>query len=150
MRKQLYQDLHMVLKSIPGIKHVDLWNRNVEFLEEDEAFPMPAVFIEFGQIDWAPLNGSLLNWHGTGNLNLHIVTEWNGSAEPGTAEMKDNLLGWRLAEKIHKAIEDLRGDGYYIYGCTSSISNHDHEDIVDNIEVYRFKVNRTLSDDDAR
>ena len=29
------------------IKHVDLWNNNVEFIEEDEVWARPAVFIEF-------------------------------------------------------------------------------------------------------
>lgn len=144
MRKHLYQDLVRILNGIPEIEHVDLWNRNVEFIEEDEAFPMPAVFVEFGQIDWTPMTGSVLHWRGSGTMNLHIVTEWNGKAEPGTDEMEQNLLGWRIAEKVHKALEGRGGKGYDSLYAVSTITNHDHEDIVDNIEVYRFKARRVI------
>lgn len=144
MRKHLYLDLVRILKDVPAIKHVDLWNRNVEFIEEDEAFPMPAVFVEFGQIDWSPLTGTTLNWRGTGTLNLHIVTEWNGKAEPETAEMEQNLVGWRIAEAIHHKLEDLCGRGYDGLTAVTTITNHDHEDIVDNIEVYKFKARRKI------
>ena len=35
-----------------AIKHFGLWNRQVEFIEEEAHFPMPAVFIEFGRLAW--------------------------------------------------------------------------------------------------
>lgn len=148
MRKHLYQDLVRILKEIPEIQHVDLWNRNVEFIEEDEAFPMPAVFVELGQIDWSPMSGTVLHWRGSGTVNLHIVTEWNGKAEPGTDEMEQNLLGWQIAERIHHDLEGRCGWGYDSMCAMSTITNHDHEDIVDNIEVYRFKARRDLKLDD--
>ena len=36
----------------PVVKHVDLWNRNVEFIEDEDAWPRPAVFIEFEAVKW--------------------------------------------------------------------------------------------------
>ena len=35
-----------------AVKHVGLWNRQVEFIEQEAPFPMPAVFVEFGRISW--------------------------------------------------------------------------------------------------
>lgn len=33
-----------------AIRHIGLWNRQVEFIEQEEHFPMPAVFVEFGKM----------------------------------------------------------------------------------------------------
>ena len=35
-----------------AIKHIDLWNHNVEFLEQEAPWPRPAVFIEFVPFKW--------------------------------------------------------------------------------------------------
>lgn len=34
------------------IKYVDLWNHNVEFLDEEQPWARPAVFVEFTPIVW--------------------------------------------------------------------------------------------------
>ena len=60
MRKELYQMLCDRLKEVGGgaIKHIDLWNHNVEFIEQEESWARPAVFVEFRPIKWnAIVNG---------------------------------------------------------------------------------------------
>ena len=47
MRKELYRMLCRELKAIDLIKHIDLWNHNVEFIEQEENWERPAVFVEF-------------------------------------------------------------------------------------------------------
>ena len=44
MRKELYRLLCSELKAIDLIKHIDLWNHNVEFIEQEENWERPAVF----------------------------------------------------------------------------------------------------------
>ena len=39
------------------IKHIDLWNHNVEFIEQEENWARPAVFVEFKPIKWAGMCG---------------------------------------------------------------------------------------------
>ena len=48
MRKELYNILCKELKEVGGglIKHIDLWNHNVEFIEQEENWERPAVFVE--------------------------------------------------------------------------------------------------------
>ena len=46
------------------IKHIDLWNQNVMFIDEDEAWARPAVFIEFGEITWGAYKGPTLGLTG--------------------------------------------------------------------------------------
>ncbi len=39
---------------LPEIKTFKLWNRNVEFADQDEPWEMPALFVEFGEVRWEP------------------------------------------------------------------------------------------------
>lgn len=46
--KDLYTELATTLKTkIPGIKWIDLWHNQVNFLSEEHPFPSPAVFLNF-------------------------------------------------------------------------------------------------------
>lgn len=58
MISELYTALTAALKNIKDgegedaprlVKHIDLWNQNVAFIEEESPWPRPAVFIEFGR-----------------------------------------------------------------------------------------------------
>mgnify|MGYP000139404756 CR=1 FL=1 len=56
-----------------AIKHVALWNRQVEFIEEENVFDMPAVFIEFGKIKWRSQTGGVQD--ADLSIGLHVVTK---------------------------------------------------------------------------
>lgn len=95
MRKFLYLSLMERLKQLtdetgePVIKTFDLWNEQVSFLEQEEAFETPAVFIEFRPVKW---NGGMPQQADV-TLRLHIVTSWKGSAREGS-EFRQSLLGY--------------------------------------------------------
>lgn len=63
MRRMLYLGLTEALKELkddggqPLIRHIDLWNEQVEFIEQEEPFDTPAVFIEFRPVQWRTLGG---------------------------------------------------------------------------------------------
>ena len=46
MRKELYQKLKDCLGSLESVKYVALWNHNVEYIEQEQPWERPAVFIE--------------------------------------------------------------------------------------------------------
>ena len=52
MFKELYLAIVAQLKTItdtdgtPLFKHFDIWNRNVEFIEQDQPFTCPACFVD--------------------------------------------------------------------------------------------------------
>ena len=147
MRKEIYQGIITALSTVSDIRHIDLWNRQVEFLEEESPFEMPAVFVEFGQIDWTQLKGGTLCWEGVGTVLLHIVTPWAGSASPGSPEMAANLSCWDLSQTIQDKLEGLNGEHFCRLALSQTMTNHDHEDIVENIEVYKYKGDRTFQQD---
>ena len=67
-----------------------MWNRNVEFIEQEEGWERPAVFVEFGPIQWKPIvNG--VEYRAEPQITLHIVTDWAGAASEGSPFKEDAL-----------------------------------------------------------
>lgn len=108
------------------IKHVDLWNHNVEFLEQEAPWPRPAVFIEFVPFKWHAIVPGV-EYRAQPLVNLHVVTDW--------AEQTD-IGEFRLLDKIHELLAGLDGESFMEFDIDSSATNHNHEDIVENIETY--------------
>ena len=147
MRKELYKAIIEAVSEVEEIRHIDLWNKNVEYIEVDEPFPMPAVFVEFTPVNWQRLAGPVQEWKGTGNVNLHIVTQWHGSAAAGSDEMEENLAAFDLAEKIHNALEGITGTNYRDMSLVQTQTNHNHEEIFENIEIYKVHYKRYLNEE---
>ncbi|MBR2266458.1 MAG: hypothetical protein IJ882_07350, partial [Paludibacteraceae bacterium] len=81
MRKEIYEMLIERLKAEGGgvIKHIDLWNHNVEFIEQEENWERPAVFVEFLPIQWNAIQPGA-EYHAEPLVSLHVVTDWQGSS----------------------------------------------------------------------
>lgn len=146
MIKEIYKDIAEVLTDRLGgaVRHIDLWNEQVAFIGEETPFDFPAVFVQFGQIDWRAVGGASLRWVGECTVSLHIVDRWPGPSAVGSPDMDDALRVFDLAGSIHRVLEGLYGEGYDGLRLASSLVNHNHEDIIENIEVYRTKLYRGL------
>ena len=143
MRKELYKALCERLKSIGEIKHIDLWNRNVEFIEQDTLWERPAVFIEICPITWEPMSGGKQQ-RGSGLVKLHIVTDWKGSAANGSPYQEESLAVFDYSQKIQSVIDGLTGEKFHALHLAETYTNHDHEEIVESIEVYKMRCVRTI------
>ena len=128
-RKGLYAAIRAKLGAdVEEVKHIDLWNHNVEFIEEEAGWDRPAVFVEFGTISWQPYVGG--GYRGEGSVRLHIVTDWvEGGQE----------AAWDLIEKIRAAMEDVEGERFHGLHLTETLTNHNHEDILESIEGFCFR-----------
>ena len=101
MRKELYTAIKTAMEKIEAVKHVDLWNHNVEFIEQEDSWARPAVFVELGPIAWQPYVGG--GYRGEGCVRLHVVTDWlEGGQE----------AAWALIAKIRAAMESVEGDSW--------------------------------------
>ena len=129
MRAELYEAIKAkIAEAVPEIKHIDLWNHNVEFLEEETPWARPAVFIEYGTITWQPLQGH--GRRGRGEVRLHLVTDWaEGQYEAAFA----------LSRKLLQAIEGLSGDEFDGMALMATDTSHSHEDILENIDTYAVR-----------
>lgn len=127
-RRELYAAIKAAIGSVDKVKHIDLWNHNVEFIEEEAGWDRPAVFVEFGTISWHPYVGG--GYRGEGSVRLHIVTDWiEGGQE----------MAWALTARIREVMEAVDGKGFYDIRLTETLTNHNHEDILESIECYGFR-----------
>lgn len=126
-----------------GIKHVDLWNNNVEFLEQEVAWDRPAVFVEFAPINWEPHQRGV-SYRAEPLVKLHIVTDWVESldTQSGESPLTDcdadssvDLL--ELSEAIHGVIGCMDGEKFSRFDLVQTATNHNHEDIVESIDTYQ-------------
>lgn len=127
-----------------SIRHFDLWNQNVMFIEEDTPWERPAVFVEFGAINWETLKGPTIVQRGTGTVTLHIVTDWKGPTEYGSPEMSEVLRLNDMISDIDRAVCHLRGETFRNIALMESHPNHNHEDIIETVEVFRVNFERKL------
>lgn len=150
MTRELFSALADALKSVEVdgqrlVQHIDLWNQNVEFIDQEEAWPRPAVFIEFGQANYRPLAGSHNSVTAELVVTLHIVTDWKGSTADGSAQQDDALavldFPWLIAQAV-AAIPD--GQTFRRITLLSDRPNHNHETIVETLQQYNVAVSRTF------
>ncbi|MBD5230334.1 MAG: hypothetical protein HDS69_09945 [Bacteroidales bacterium] len=134
MRKQIFIAIADRLSTLPGVKFVDLWNNQIQFLAGGSAFPVPAVFVEFEIIEWHQQNRAARR--GQLAVRLHIVTRavhTNGHRDPA---MPEALAVFDLLDSINAAMQGLRGDNFSGFMLTTSATNHNHAELVENVERY--------------
>ncbi len=125
------------------IKHVDLWNHNVEFLDQEQPWERPAVFVEFTPILWDVVKPGR-EYRAKPVVNLHIVTDWNGDASSGSELEDESLEVLDYSSIIHNALQGLEGENFSRFDLKETHTNHNHEELVESIEVYQCVGERKL------
>ena len=147
MRKQLYLDLQTDLSEIKNnegksiFEHFDLWNQNVDFLEQDTPFARPAVFVEFMPIQWKTIGNKVQE--ASLIIKLHIVTDWyEGTAKynPGQSTALDYL---DLPDKVIASLQNITVNGSSSLTRTLSVINHNHSKYLDSVEEYMAYIKDT-------
>lgn len=149
MRKEFYLAVSERLLSIEGnpIKYVDLWNNNVEYIEQETNWPRPAVFVEFRPVVWERMTTRAAHeYQARAEVRLHIVTDWQGSA---SSEHKDEyrleaIEALDLSEQIHAAMLGLTGEHFGDLEIQATLTNHNHEELIENVEVYNVTFVRSI------
>lgn len=146
MKKQLYLAIIDRLKNIPGaddeplFKHFDLWNQQVEFIEQETPFLTPAIFVEFMPLQWRTLGNRVQDADLT--TRLHIVTEWHALTADNVPDEEQNLALEYLdiVDSVVAALQNFSAPGTNSWMRTQTIPNHNHERYVDSVEEYICRV----------
>lgn len=129
MRKELYNAIkERIMSEVQEVAHIDLWNHNVEFIEQEDNWERPAVFVEIAAINCAPFQGR--GHRGKGLVRLHIVTDWTEGGQD---------VAWDLSYKIHSTLEGLSGERFNGMTLVAIDTNHNHEDILESIDSYEVR-----------
>jgi hypothetical protein len=117
------------------IRHIDLWNHNVEFIEQEENWERPAVFVEFKPIKWDAIKTGV-EYRAEPVVDLHVVTDWQGSASVGSPFREESLKVFDILDTIHSVLVGMNGETFAEFDLMGSSTNHNHDEIIENIESY--------------
>lgn len=117
-----------------AVKHVALWNHNVEFIEQEQPWDRPAVFIEIMPVDWRCVV-PLKEYHAVVTVKLHIVYDWS----------EDEMNDFDLEGAISDAVIGLKGESFSPLEPVGSMTNHNHEEIVEDIDSYQCECAMFIS-----
>lgn len=148
MRANIYKALVAKLKEYTDaegnqvFKHFDLWNENVEFIEDETPFDVPALFIEFRSISWGDTMQNVQRAQFP--IRLHIVTEWKGASNDGSIYQEQALkrldMVDRLAAHLFNWSHNEGNTNVQRVQRSTSYTNHNHGELVEDIEDYTFTV----------
>ncbi len=120
-----------------AILHIDLWNHNVEFIDQEEFWSRPAVFVEFHPIQWRQVKtGASIEYTSRCRLSLHVVTDWHGSSSCVSEQRALSLSYFDLLTALHRALRGMSGDYFGGLDLVESHTCHNHEELLENVEVY--------------
>lgn len=135
MRKQIFQAICVRLtERVPDIQFIDLWNNNVQTINGGAVWPLPAVFVEFEQIEWRQQNNAARR--GDVAVRLHIITRAIATHGHDDPKISDALGFLNLIDQINAAMQGLRGDNFTGFQLTTSATNHDHAELLESVERY--------------
>jgi hypothetical protein len=144
MKKQLYLDIVTRLKTIvaedgtPVFNHFDLWNRQVEFLEQETPFATPAVFVEFMTHSWNTQGRKRQNAEIT--IRIHIVTRHFGNTADYNPQHLQALDYLNLTSLVFASLQGASMSRSNALVRIMSVPNHNHVGYLDSIEVYKTNI----------
>ncbi|MEI3469552.1 MAG: hypothetical protein V8Q76_13110 [Bacteroides intestinalis] len=118
--------------------YIDLWNHNVEFIEQEGNWERPAVFVEFSPIHWITIVPGV-EYRAEPEIKFHIVRDWRSCILIPKRIRRRVLEDFVLIspELVHKALSCISGERFMELDLVESQTNHNHEDIVENIEIFQ-------------
>ncbi len=150
IRKQLYQDIILQLKLIttgtPEVqvfKHFDIWNNQIQFIEQEPAFKRPAIFIEFLPIQWQQLSRGRKQADAV--VRLHIVTDTKKRTADSSPQQEDALLYLGYPDPVNAFMFRFSQPYAGRPNNTASETDHNHADLIDMIEEFTIRVQDATS-----
>ena len=123
----------------PAINLVGLWNENTTRLTQMRPFAPPAVFVEFYPVTWGEAGANVIR--GDMILRLHVVT--STLAQTDTPYRDEALARFKLIRAIKAAFvnfggaADKEGRSYSRFQYYGSSTDHNHEQICEDLEEWR-------------
>jgi hypothetical protein len=143
--------LERLQAKVPGLKHIDLWNYQLDMKgeQDDEALPfqLPAAFVAFSPISWKS-SGRFVQ---RGDLSFSIIVATENMAEVSSQETVEarnrGLEHLNMLDLVFQALHGYTKDNYF-----SSIKRADNEFDHEYTNLYSNSIGfkATLTDNSAK
>ncbi|MDR1120054.1 MAG: hypothetical protein LBM08_03975 [Dysgonamonadaceae bacterium] len=148
MRKFIYNSIVDKLKEMidknsqPVIRHFDIWNNNITYLQDEQPFFMPAVLIEFQPIQWRHQGNGVREAAVT--VMLHVLIQRNAPTQNNQKYEDPGLCFFDLLTDINRCLHGHSKTsfnfGHDAVTATQSVTDHDFEEIQHHIEAFTCHV----------
>jgi len=132
---EIYSRIRAALLTTGKVAHVALWNHNVEFIEQETAWELPAVFVEIQPVRWDRIKEETAR--GRVSVVLHIVTPWTGEEQGMGAVAAADAA-------VVGAVDGLDGESFNALRLIETQVNHNHEDLVETLELCSCMASRRI------
>jgi hypothetical protein len=136
MRKTMYTFISGLLRGIEGapVRHIDLWNSQLAFIEEEAPFARPAVFVEFMPIAWSYVGGYI--YEADASVRLHVVSDVRAGRWDEAVSAFDLLDSLTAALSLAHSTDDGIGAMVHTMSETDSLFG----ELMHNVETYSCHV----------
>lgn len=136
MRGTLYLALCERLSDM--FQHIDLWNSNIQFITEEQAWECPACFIEFEPINWKLLGNGVEQ--AIVGVKLHIVTRCIAPGSAGSPYQEDAIAYFDLLDQLNARLHRFSGACFGFFQRKQSVTNANHAELIESVERYEVAV----------
>lgn len=138
--KELYDQIKIYALELVGVNHVCLWNDQLNNLEEEVPFMRPAVFVEFGVIQWTEIGKRQKK--GILPLTIHLVTDCYDT-------LADDNDALKALEFLSEASDHF--DGKAFPNCTvlspdTSAPDNNHGNLIHQQLSYTTEITSCIKD----
>jgi hypothetical protein len=132
--KTLYQALTQKLAENPKLKTLDLYNQKF-FSDEGQSLALPAVLLEFGNINWARNKQGVQQ--GEVNIRVYILLDLYEDFYAGADTQSRALAMFDFVEEVYLALQDFSGDNFSPLERKSSEIPSDFDSVMVHILSFR-------------
>lgn len=145
MRKILLSTIKSALADVTEIMHIAMWNQQVTFVDQEDPFEVPAVFVEFGKLEWGVPTKSKPGQSGyeqtaSSYFVCHVVLPAT-MTDDERLEFMDNFPALLAGISAHYADGSVAVDRVI---PSASDTNSDHEELVEYLETFSYRAYRTI------
>jgi hypothetical protein len=130
----------------PAILHFDLWNNNMMYIAENEPFRTPAVFVEFGTIEWRHQGRGIRDAAVT--AVLHVITQRNAPTSDELHYVDVSLEFFDLLTGINARLHGhTSSDGLFSHDALTAVrsaTDHDFAELRHDTETFACHVMEKL------
>lgn len=137
MKKQIYNVIADTLAAVADIAHIGLWNNQLQYIEGEQPFDTPAVFIEFEPTQWNHLLHGVREAVVT--VRLHVITDSRIGRWADIVDVFD--LHERIDAALH-AVHRIETNGSVVDALTlaADATDHNFDELRDDTLDYRCHV----------
>ena len=148
VRAKLYTDIAHALLDSKLVAYVDRYNNQFAHLEEEKVLRYPCALIEFSDIQWQQVGRHVQR--GTVLVNIYVATKVRGRTSAVGRTADPAVEDFELLGALRIVLRDLSLDYAGTFTRMRSVTDHDHDSTIVNLEQYTVTVIDTSAEPQTR